>query len=368
MILFIGSIFLWGPLRLSRLRGARSIARNMRPMKTQPLDRSMTVGECACRIIRSKFQKIVDQEKAVLKDKKPEPLHQMRVEMRRLSTAVQVFGLSIVLPNAANHHSIGKIAQRLGKTRDLDVLQQELITRYQPLLQKKEQSKFDKALKHLGQKRDKQFLHLQKTLDGDRYDQLKQAIQSWLEQPSYTPMGDLAVLQSLPDLLLPLTCQLFLHPGWLVGASIYGGKATLLPIENAEAVNQQCSQFGDVLHGLRKQTKQVRYQAEFFSDFYEVSYLQRIEEFKTIQDILGQIQDHLVLRQFLESTLNAALAEVLPTVAQVMQQNQIALWQNWQPIQQRHLSLEFRQGLRSLVINSKFNYPTDQPEIDRAIA
>jgi CHAD domain-containing protein len=318
-------------------------------MKTQPLDRSITVGECACQIIRPKFQKIVDQEKAVLKDENSEPLHQMRVGMRRLSTAFRVFSPAVVLPKAAHHLAIGKIAQRLGKTRDLDVLQQALTSRYQPLLQEKEQSKFNKVLKHLKQKRDKQFLHLQKTLNSDRYDQLKQAIQAWLDQPTYTCMGDLTVSQSLPDLLLPLTCQLFLHPGWLVGTSIHRGKIMLLPIENAEAVNQQCLQFGDVLHGLRKQTKRVRYQAEFFSDFYEASCLQRIEEFKTIQDILGQIQDHLVLRQFLELTLNADLAKVLPTVAQVIQQEQITLWQNWQPIQQRYLSLEFRQGLRSLL-------------------
>jgi CHAD domain-containing protein len=318
-------------------------------MKTQPLDHSITLGEYAGQIIRSKFQKIVDREEAVLKDEKPEPLHQMRVGMRRLSAAVQVFGAAVVLPKAVNHLAIKKIARSLGKPRDLDVLQQQLTSRYQPLLQKKEQSKFDKALKQLGQKRGKQFLHLQKTLDGDRYDQLKQAIQAWLDQPTYTEMGDLSVSQSLPDLLLPMTCQLFLHPGWLVGTSIHGGKAKLLPIENAEAVNQQCLQFGDVLHGLRKQTKQVRYQAEFFSDFYEASCLQRIEEFKTIQDILGQIQDHLVLQQFLELTLNVDLAKVLPTVAQVIQQEQITLWQNWQPIQQRYLSLEFRQGLRSLL-------------------
>ncbi len=317
-------------------------------MKNQELDCSITFSECASRVIHHQFQKIVDQEKAVLKDKKPEPLHQMRVGIRRLSTAVQVFGTAIVLPKTVNYRAIGKVAQALGGTRDLDVLQQDLITRYQPLLQKKEQSKFDKVLKHLKQKRDKHFLHLEKTLHGDRYDQLKQSIQGWLDQPTYTCIGSLSVSQSLPDLLLPLICQLFLHPGWLVGTSIHKENVTLLSIENTEDLNQQCLQFGNVLHDLRKLTKQVRYQAEFFSDFYEVSYLQRIEEFKTIQDTLGKIQDHLVLRQFLESTLNADLAEVLPSIAQVIQQDQITLWQNWQPIQQRYLSVEFRQELRSL--------------------
>jgi CHAD domain-containing protein len=318
-------------------------------MKTQPLDYSITLGEYADRIIGAQFQKVIDQEESVLKDKNPEPLHKMRVSMRRLSTAVQVFSAAVVLPKAANPRAIGKIAQRLGKTRDLDVLQRELTDRYQPLLQKEEQPKFDKVLKHLKQKREKQFLHLQKALGSDRYDQLKQAMQTWLDQPTYTQMGGLSMLQNLPDLLLPLTCQLFLHPGWLVGTSIHEKKVALLPIENAENLNQQCSRFNDVLHKLRKQTKQVRYQAEFFADFYPVSYLQKIEELKTIQDILGQIQDHLVLRQFLKSTLDADWAEVLPTIAQSMQQEQTALWQSWQLIQQRYLSPDFRQLLRSLI-------------------
>jgi CHAD domain-containing protein len=185
-------------------------------------------------------------------------------------------------------------------------------------------------------------------LYSDRYAQLKQALQAWVGQPNYTRMGDLSVRQILPDLLLPLICQLFLHPGWLVGTTIQAGKVTLLPIENSEELNQQGLQFGDVLHNLRKQMKGVRYQAEFFPDFYEVSYLQRIEEFKTIQDILGSFHDQVVLRQFLESTLNADLDKVLPTVNQFMQQDQTAFWQSWQPLQQRYLSSDFRQSLRTL--------------------
>ena len=95
--------------------------------------------------------------------------------------------------------------------------------------------------------------------------------------------------------------------------------------------------------------KGIRYQAEFFSGFYEASYLERTEEFKTIQEILGQLHDREVLRQFLESTLNANLAKVLPTVNQTMQQEQTTFWQSWQPIQQCYLSLDFRQSLRSLL-------------------
>ena len=318
-------------------------------MKTRPLDRSIALGEYAHQIIRYNLQKIVDQEEAVLKDKDPESLHQMRVGMRRLRTAIQVFSTAIVLPKAASYPSIGKIAQSLGETRDLDVLQQELITRYQPLLQRTEQAKFDKILKHSSQQRDQSFLHLKKTLTGDRYHHLKQTVQTWIDQPIYTRIGNLSVRHILPDLLLPLICQLFLHPGWLVGTTIHGEEVALLPIEKSEELNQQLEQFGDVLHDLRKQMKGVRYQAEFFSEFYGTSYRQRVEEFKTIQDILGRLHDQVVLRQFLESTLDADLDKVLPTVSQIIQQDQAAFWQNWQPLQQRYLVSGFRQSLRSLL-------------------
>jgi CHAD domain-containing protein len=327
-------------------------------MKIQPLDRSITLGEGANQIIGDNFQKIVNREEAVFKDKDPESLHEMRVGLRRLSTAVQIFGSAIVLPKAASHRSIEKIAQRLGKIRDLDVLQQALTARYQPLLQETEQSKFDQVLKHLRQKRDKRFRQMQKTLHGDRYHQLKQTIQTWLDQPAYTRMGDVSIAQSLPDLLLPLICDLFLHPGWLVGTSIQTGKVTRLSMENAEDLSEQWSESHKVLHDLRQQTKDVRYQVEFFADFYETSYLQKIEEFKTIQDILGRFQDHVVLRQFLASTLNADLTAVLPTITQVIQQDQTTLWQNWQPIQQNYLSSDFRQLWRSLLTNTLELTPT----------
>ncbi|MGA7934190.1 MAG: CHAD domain-containing protein [Kovacikia sp.] len=318
-------------------------------MKAQPLDSFVKIGEYAYQIIGQKFERFNRQEDAVLKDKDPEPLHQMRVGMRQLRTAVQVFNAAIVLPKAITDSSIGKIAKSLGDTRDLDVLQQALITHYQPLLQKAEHSKFDEVLKDLSQKRDRSFLHLQKTLNGDRYQKLKQSIQDWLDHPIYTPMGGLSVLQILPDLLLPLVCKLFLHPGWLVGTTIQTGNVTLIPLEDSAGLNQQFEQFSDLLHDLRKQMKGVRYQAEFFSAFYDASYAQRIEEFKEIQDILGQLQDHVVLRQFLESVLNADLADLLPSIDQQIQQDEMAFWQSWQPLQQRYLASEFRQSLRSLL-------------------
>ena len=331
-------------------------------MKVQSIDSPITLGEFAYLTIHQDFQKFVDQEKAVLDDKEPEPLHQMRVRMRRLRTATQVFDAAIILPKGLTSAAIGKVAKSLGKTRDLDVLQQELTNHYRPLLPKSEKSKFDEVLKQLEQRRKKSFLHLKKTLYGDAYQNLKQSVQGWLAQPNYTLMGQLSVLPMLPDLLLPLVNELFLHPGWLVGTTVQAGKVTQIPLENLAELSQQLEESEDSLHDLRKRMKGVRYQTEFFSDFYGDAYKERIEEFKLIQDGLGQLQDSVVLRQFLESALNTDLTQELPTVEHKIRQDQADFWQTWQPLQQRYLDLEFRQALRSLLTMPQALLPTPSPK------
>lgn len=320
-------------------------------MKKEQLDLSITLGEYAHHVFRQNFQRFTDQETDVLQDSDPEPLHQMRVGMRRLRTAIQVFGVALRLPDNVDSASIGKIAKSLGKTRDLDVLKQDLETRYQPYLTKQEHAKIDKAFKQLHKVRGKQFRTLKETIHGDRYRALKRSIEDWLEQPRYQMLAALPIVQILPDLLLPLVCQLFLHPGWLVGTTIQDSVVTLVPLNHVDELNQQMERIGPILHDLRKRVKEVRYQTEFFSPFYEQSYEQWTEELKTMQDRLGELQDQAVERQFLESVLRSDLETVLPTVKAMMEQNQTLFWQMWQPIQQRYLSLEQRQSLRSLLMN-----------------
>ncbi|MFM7888177.1 MAG: CHAD domain-containing protein [Pseudanabaena sp.] len=318
-------------------------------MKECQFDRSLLVSDYAYHIIQQSFQRFVDQEEAVFKDQDPEALHQMRVGMRRFRTAIQVFDKAIALPKGVNNSSISKIAKILGETRDLDVLQENLRDRYQPLLQKTEQAKFDQVIYYLQQKRGQSFLKLKKTLQGDRYQTLKQKIQDWLVHPTYTTMGSLLVVEILPDLLLPLIGYLFLHSGWLVGTTIEAGQVSLIPIENSEELHQQLRKFSHFLHDLRKQIKGVRYQAEFFANFYADSYSERVRDFKQIQDILGTLQDRVVLRSFLETTLKVDLAKALPSIDFAMQNDARMFWQDWQPLQANYLSVDFRNELRSLL-------------------
>lgn len=318
-------------------------------MKTKSTNSSITLGEFAHQIIDLNCQKIVSQETAVLVDQDPEPLHQMRVGMRRLRTALAVFDTAIVSPKGMTRQSIGKVAKTLGETRDLDVLEEALVKRYKPLLQKPERTTFKDVLKHLHHQRDRSFHRLEKTLHGDRYSHFKRACQSWLEQPTYTLMGHLPMLPMVPDLLLPLVSQLFLHPGWLVGTTIQANVATPIPLDNQTELTRQLQDLGEVLHDLRKQIKAVRYQAEFFSGFYTDIFHQRTEELKTMQDVLGSLQDNVVMHQFFATALTSPLSVALPSVAYHLQQEQADFWQTWQPFQSQYLSASFRQEWRSLL-------------------
>lgn len=321
--------------------------------KTQNSLKAETFGHYAHQAIGKHLKKSIKPEAAVLKDEDPEALHQMRVGMRRLRTALEVFGPAIALPKDVSTKRIRKIAHSLGAVRDLDVLKAELETQYRPHLQGEEQEKLDWILKNLREQRRQAFSHLEETLTQSTYQKLKQGLQTWLTQPTYQEVASLPILTVLPDLLLPLISQLLLHSGWLFGTTERSAQITIPKKIRPCILDKQLEQQGEVLHDLRKQFKRVRYQTELFTEFYGSAFKKQVQNFQTTQEVLGQIQDDLVLQEFLTAQLETDVERVLPTLAQQMQQQRVKAWQTWQPIQQRYLDLEFRAFLRAQVVEPK---------------
>jgi len=112
-----------------------------------------TIGDCAYEAIDELFHKIIKDEAPVLKDKDPEFLHKMRVNTRKLRSTIRLLAPVLDLPKAVNDKSIGKIAQTLGKVRDLDVIEETLLTLYQPNLDDTDQKYFVKVLDRMSKKR-----------------------------------------------------------------------------------------------------------------------------------------------------------------------------------------------------------------------
>lgn len=77
-----------------------------------------TFGDYGYQALRKSFHRVTKVEAAVLQDQDPEPLHQIRVGMRRLRTVLQVFEPAIALPKGVSDKRIRTIAQTLGSVRD----------------------------------------------------------------------------------------------------------------------------------------------------------------------------------------------------------------------------------------------------------
>jgi len=310
-----------------------------------------TLGDAASDAIEKYFRKTVAHEAEVLKDKDAEELHQMRVGMRRLRSAVTGFAPVLDLPKEASERKIGKVGRILGTLRDLDVMLESLQNRYYPNLPTAEQEVLDKALSDLLKQRRRALKGVRAILEHKSYESLKQSIEDWLEKPKFHAIEHLPIAEVLPDLLLPQVSEFFLHPAWLLGTEYEDGKVTVAKDLNAEAVEEKLAAEGTILHDLRKQAKRVRYLMNLFGDFYSETYEVYVEDVKAIQECLGDIQDSEVLGEFLTDFVDRDLKKELPKLAGLLAENRYAAWQKWQVLQRRYLSSEIRQGLRSALIH-----------------
>lgn len=307
---------------------------------------SLTMGQYAHSVIDEQYHHIIKYEKKVLADEDPENLHHMRVGTRRLRTALQVFGMALEVPKAGSTRRITKLARVLGQLRDLDVQLADLKEVYRPQLDKKEQKLLDSTIKALKKKRAEAFATVEETLERSRYQDLKQAYETWLEKPQYTAIAQLPLLTVLPDLLNPLLSELLLHPGWLVPAD-HGSQE-----ESA------------TLHELRKVCKHVRYQTEFFVSFYGNPFQKWIKEIKVLQDQLGSFQDSQVLMDLLETHLSDP--EEMPGLQAIIQRQRTEVLSNWDETRQQYLDPDFRLRLHHILLQPLQNSDTSPSQTDQS--
>jgi CHAD domain-containing protein len=308
---------------------------------------SETLSHFAYRAIEKHYHKSIKHEEEVLADQDPEALHQMRVGLRRLRTAIQVFGFVADLPKAASESKIRKFAQVLGAVRDLDVLQMELTSHTD--LPKSEQKELKRVLKKLEQQRSHDFKQMEKTLESDKYKEFRQEMENWLALPRYEAIGQLPIQDVLPDVLMPLIHNILLHPAWMVGVEVEeSGRKLFAPI-TGESIQEQLKH-NESMHDLRKQMKRVRYQTELFAELYGEDYQAQVNNFKSIQEILGDIQDSVVLQDFLDQNLDTSVEKSCPVFSSCLQEKIINAWQKWRSRQEQYLDSEFRMQLRRTVL------------------
>jgi len=309
-----------------------------------------TVSALATDAIAKYLNKAEKYEKSVVKNRNPEDLHQMRVNLRRLRTVMQVFAPSICLPRAGNEPIVGAIARRLGKLRDLDVIAAALQEHYAPDLPEAERETLAVVLDDLAKQRKKGQKKVKSALKGDRYQDLKASLQDWILNPDCNYTARLDIDQVLPDLTLPLLSRLWLHPGWLIGTKLTKGQPkpdTHLSTATVEAIAEE---EGEILHSLRKQVKRVRYQLKVVSEFYGDRLEADLTRLADLQEGLGAIQDSHVMGAFLDDALPDWKTR-MPTLKALLADSLHRAWKQWQTLQRHYLDFQKRDDLRQLLMH-----------------
>jgi CHAD domain-containing protein len=270
--------------------------------------------------------------------------------MRRLRTAVSRFERYLFLPKLVSDKNIGKLARILGGLRDLDVLAEILEKNYKPHLLEKEQKSLETAFKELHKQREIAVSHVQNIFKDEVYKSFKNECENWLKNPSYQSFSSVPIYHVLPDLLSPEVSEFCLHPGWLIGTKIVKSEIVVQTKWTPNQLEEHLKIEGKTLHSLRKQAKGLRYQMELFTELYGESFTAHLHDVKSIQEILGMIQDNMVLHEWLENIFKSELDTQLHGLTTLLAANRYQLWQEWQPLQQRYLQADTRHNLHLVVL------------------
>ena len=294
--------------------------------------------------------KFSQHEAGVLKDKDPEELHQMRVGMRKLRSAMIGFSSALNLPKQIQQKQIGKIARILGKLRDLDVLLEIINQKYLPDLPENEKNNLNQVLKTIKKNRKKTFKLVVSTLKSKKYKKIKKTLRLWLKQPQFLTDDAIKLEDKLEELLITSITNFLSHPGWLVAIPREEYQTNNSHNLTIRMVEDILDQKGFLLHDLRKEAKRCRYQMELFIQFYGMDYLNYLKKIKNLQTVLGDLQDDAVLDEILTNIIGEDYQEKMPVLKTKIQSDHYQQWQKWEELQSFFLQDSTRQQVFQAII------------------
>lgn len=306
------------------------------PAPTQPLERTavpvrafepggkteLSCGQFARELIHIQVRRLGKLQADVLADRDPEPLHQLRVGLRRLRTTLGQFGAALELPDGVTERRVASVARRTGLCRDLDVLRLRLRDHILPELPAGERQALKKAMKRLGRDREQALQALQESLHSPRYLKLLARLHQWQQQPRFTPLGRQPLESWLTEWSAPCVAGLFLHPGW-----------------------RETTPEAESLHDLRKRIKKARYALEPLERWCGPPLQAWIKDLRAAQDHLGELHDLQFLHQGVVENERCGRVAELPVLQAVLEEQRQRHWQGWRQLAEGLCAAPSRQAL-----------------------
>ncbi len=267
-------------------RGYALVQPSLRPTPRKaarvPLDVEMTTGEAFQAIAASALDHLFDNEEPVLRGE-PEGIHQARVAIRRLRSAMRAFKRALPYEGRkAFSGEFGWVQQRMGPARDWHVFLHETL----PLVATGREG--DTGLGRLRRiardARRRTGREAAEVLGGKRYTRLILRFEHWLAGLSGSQPDD-----GFEQPLVP-----------------FAGKVLDKTYRDLEPRHRTLSRMPSAeLHAMRIAGKEARYAADFLQSLYPHPETGRyLELLSVIQDRLGEINDAGVARRIL-TTLKA---------------------------------------------------------------
>ena len=251
-----------------------------------------TVEEAFKHILEANLASVKVWEPIALAGEDIEGVHQMRVGLRRMRSALNLFQPAI--PRKLSRPLSKEMrwaARALDRARDLDVY----ITENFPGKGNKHQQKMQRiARRH----RDEAYSRVRNIVQSKRYQSFNSEFYHWLDTKAWREQLSEDKQKVLLSEITPFACRVLEeHQGDVLGA----GKE----IEKLDS---------EALHRLRIECKKLRYAAEFFAPLYG----ERMKDFtghlKALQDLLGTLHDTAILsglqNELLIGTHNSKLKRI----------------------------------------------------------
>lgn len=244
-----------------------------------------TVSDALQTILRHEFNHLLEWEQVARSSENIKGVHKTRVAFRRMRSALFVFRSAV--PRRVSKKcskEIRYLAGQLGMARDLDVLVDEGLDAVRGKLTLRGERKL---AARVYPQREKAYKKVNSMLDSERYATFKTDFSNWIDEKGWE-QGD---LKDKNRENLSLNIDSF-------------ARDTLTQLERktlgeGEALDQQ---YAEDMHLLRIKFKKLRYAAQFF-----VPVLDGLDEYiyhiKKLQDLLGIVNDVMIMQQLLAEML-----------------------------------------------------------------
>lgn len=208
----------------------------------------------------------------------PEPVHEMRVALRRARSAIALFRPAVGCP-AVDAASVGlkTLADCLGPARDWDVFVAETAVAVAKVLPD------DTSLRRLRAAAERRRRHAYAVL------------RDWLHSPAFRRLGI-----ALAGLAGGQAWMAALEPGQQetlrLGLDTFASRALARRLHRLTAAGEAIEQLDpEALHAIRLRAKRLRYAAEVFAPIYPAKATRRfLRRLATLQDRLGRVNDGTV--------------------------------------------------------------------------